>query len=430
MRPGSLRWKVAALIALACIAVVGVVGLLVHGRTLDRSMLDQGGRALDWAEEVTKQYHEGIPSGGPDMWSKWIRSADELPSALRAELASESPTTWYDGEGHDDMRGEQRWMWAVQWIDKKKGLVAVAQMDMSADIARLRALDRAMLRAALIALAVVVPVSVALAEPVNRRLRRVAVTARRIADGDLDARITPKGKDDRRGWAGRDEITDISTAVDSMAASLQYRLLAEQRFTADVAHDLRTPLMGLVAAAELLEEGEATELVRDRVRVLRSLVEDLLEISRLDSGAEAADRVRVPLAELAEQSVARLGVEAWVLASGDPVAETDPRRLDRILANLVLNAQRHGGSPVEITVRDHAIEVRDRGPGFPPEILADGPRRFRTGAAERGHGHGLGLTIALGQAGVIGADLTLANAPGGGAVATLRLPRQAAGSPG
>ncbi|MFG1972248.1 sensor histidine kinase [Nonomuraea fuscirosea] len=317
----------------------------------------------------------------------------------------------------------------------------------------------------------VVPLSALLAEPANRRLRRVADTARRIAAGDLDARVATAKQDkperrngiaaqrdpghpdeitaqrdpahqheitvtrdpDRQGGIAakkgrgrRDEIADIAVAVDSMAASLQHRLLAEQRFTADVAHDLRTPLMGLVAAVELLEEGEATELVRDRVRLLRSLVEDLLEVSRLDAGAEVADRVRVPLAELARQSAARVGVEARVQTpdGGEPVAETDPRRLDRIVANLVLNARRHGEPPVLITVRDHLVEIRDHGPGYPPELLAEGPRRFRTGAAERGRGHGLGLTIALGQAGVIGAELTLANAEEGGALATLRLPRR------
>lgn len=61
-------------------------------------------------------------------------------------------------------------------------------------------------------------------------------------------------------------------------------------------------------------------------------------------------------------------------------------------------------------------------PGLPHELLADGPSRFRTGASERGRGHGLGLTIALGQAQVIGASLSFANAPDGGAVVTLRLP--------
>ncbi|MFG2006459.1 sensor histidine kinase [Spirillospora sp. NPDC048911] len=415
MMLGSLRWKVAALIALACCAVVAVVGLLVHRTTLDRTMRLGEGRALESVAQVAEQSRAGTPPTKPVPWTESVLSPDQLPAPLRARLAAESPATWYD-----DRRSEELWMWGAQPVDG--GLVAAVKIDMSSDLRGLRALDRAMLRAALIALAVVLPVSVGVAELANRRLRRVAATARRITDGDLDARVAarPGGRSGRRP-GGRDEIAEISAAVDSMAASLQHRLLAEQRFTADVAHDLRTPLMGLVTAVDLLAEGEATELVRDRVRVLRSLVEDLLEVSRLDAGAEVAERVRVPLAEVAEESAARVGVKARVVASGDPVAETDPRRLDRILANLVLNADRHGASPVEITVRDQVIEVRDRGPGFPPELLADGPRRFRTGAAERGNGHGLGLTIALGQAQVIGAELTLTNAPDGGAVATLRL---------
>ncbi|MER5325229.1 histidine kinase dimerization/phospho-acceptor domain-containing protein [Streptosporangium roseum] len=72
-----------------------------------------------------------------------------------------------------------------------------------------------------------------------------------------------------------------------MAGSLQRWLLNEQRFTADVAHELRTPVMGLMTSAELLPDGEVTDLVRDRVRVrvLRTLVECLLEISRLDAAA-------------------------------------------------------------------------------------------------------------------------------------------------
>ncbi|MEV4096209.1 sensor histidine kinase [Streptosporangium saharense] len=410
MRPGSLRWKVAALITLACCAVTAVVGVLVHRMTVDRSMTLGEGRALEAVEKVVESYRVNAPVEEFTPWTEQIRRFEELPEPLRVRLTGEEAVTWYD-----DGKPEQPWMWAAQRVGG--GLVATSAMEMGTDLLRLRALDRAMVKAALTALAVVVPVSVGLAELANRRLRRVAVTARRIADGDLDARVAAP---DRR--IGRDEIADISAAVDSMAANLQYRLLAEQRFTADVAHDLRTPLMGLVAAAGLLDEGEAADLVRDRVGVLRSLVEDLLEVSRLDAGAEVAERVRVPLAELAERSAARVGVEARVVVSGNAVAETDPRRLDRILANLVLNADRHGGRPVEITVGDHVVEVRDHGPGFPAELLADGPRRFRTGAAERGRGHGLGLTIALGQAHVIGAVLTLANAPEGGAVATLRLP--------
>ncbi|MER7208898.1 HAMP domain-containing sensor histidine kinase [Streptosporangium sp. NPDC000239] len=409
MKP-SLRWKVAALITLACCAVTAVVGVLVHRTTLDRTMGQAKERAVESVHKAVEGYRANAPAEDPAAWIGRIGRLGELPDSLRALLTGDEAVAWYD-----DGRPTRPWMWAAQRIDGD--LVAFSRLEMGSERVRLHALDRAMVQAALIALAVVVPVSVGLAELTNRRLRRVAATARRIADGDLDARVSAPGR-----GLGRDEIADISVAVDSMAASLQYRLLAEQRFTADVAHDLRTPLMGLVTVAGLLDEGEAADLVRDRVGVLRSLVEDLLEVSRLDAGAEVAERVRVPLAELARRSAARVGVEVAVTVLGDPVAETDPRRLDRILANLVLNAHRHGGPPVEITVGDNVVEVRDHGPGFPPELLADGPKRFRTGAAERGRGHGLGLTIALGQAHVIGAGLTLANAPEGGAVATLRLP--------
>ncbi|MEV4399493.1 HAMP domain-containing sensor histidine kinase [Nonomuraea sp. NPDC049607] len=397
MNPASLRWKIAALVTLAATVVAAVVGLLVHRATWQQA-LDMGQARAEVALDET------LASGSAED----VVPVDELPDELAGLLRPGRRVVWY-GLDHRD----EPWVWAVQPYGGDGAEVVSVQISMGSDVRGLQALDRNMAKAGLLALAGVVPVSMLAAELPNRRLRRVARTARRIAGGDLAART---------GARGRDEIARISAAVDSMAASLQHRLLAEQRFTADVAHDLRTPLMGLVAVVELLDEGEVTDLVRDRVRVLRTLVEDLLEVSRLDAGAEVAERVRVPLAALAGESAARVGVEARVLADGEPVAGTDPRRLDRILANLVLNAHRHGAAPVEITVGDRVIEVRDRGPGFPPELLADGPRRFRTGAAERGRGHGLGLTIALGQARVIGAELTLANAPDGGAVAVVRLP--------
>lgn len=75
-----------------------------------------------------------------------------------------------------------------------------------------------------------------------------------------------------------------------------------------------------------------------------------------------------------------------------------------------------------MTVDGATVVVRDHGPGFPAELLAHGPQRFRTGAAERGRGHGLGLTVALGQARVIEARLEFTHAPDGGAMATLRQP--------
>lgn len=90
--------------------------------------------------------------------------------------------------------------------------------------------------------------------------------------------------------------------------------------------------------------------------------------------------------------------------------------------NLLQNAERHGAPPVVVTVDGATIRVRDHGPGFPPEILAEGPSRFRTADPNRSDGHGLGLTIALAQARVLSAELTLENATDGGAEVVVVLP--------
>jgi signal transduction histidine kinase len=399
----SLRWKIAALVAMACCSVALAVGMLVHQSTLDRSMsLNRAQAVEELASAADRQERTGSLDGSAAVDPETIP-----PALLRQVRSTGRVSTWYN-----DRQPDIPWMWAARYAH---GEVLAVRVDVGNDLRSRRALDRHIWMASLAALAVAVPLAALAAELPNRRLRRVARTARRIADGDLDAR-TAAG--DRSG----DKITEISATVDSMADTLRHRLLSEQRFTADVAHELRTPLMGLVTSTELLPESEATELVRDRVRVLRVLVEDLLEISRLDAGVERADVRPVALSEVVEESLARTGLQARLTVTGAPVAETDPRRLDRVIANLVGNAHRHGRAPVEVTVDEATIVVRDHGRGFPDAVLTGGPQRFRTGAAERGRGHGLGLTIALGQARVIGASLTFSNATDGGATATLRLP--------
>ncbi|MEU4104487.1 ATP-binding protein, partial [Streptomyces tanashiensis] len=142
---------------------------------------------------------------------------------------------------------------------------------------------------------------------------------------------------------------------------------------------------------------------------------------RLDAGVERARTDAVPLGELVADVVHRTGTQTLVTTRDAQVVETDPRRVERIVVNLVTNAHRHGALPVEVTVTGTRIVVRDHGPGMPATLLDEGPQRFRTENSARGRGHGLGLTIALGQAGVLGARLTFANAPGGGATVTLDL---------
>lgn len=234
----------------------------------------------------------------------------------------------------------------------------------------------------------------------------------------------------------RDETDDLARAVDAMAAALQQRLEAERRVTADIAHELRTPVTGLLTAAELLPPGRPTELVRDRAQAMRVLVEDVLEVARLDSASERAELQEIALGEFVARRVSTLMPDATVRIVADEIVATDPRRLERILGNLLANAARYGKPPLEVDVEGRVVRVRDHGPGFPEALLREGPSRFRTGSTDRaGVGHGLGLTIAAGQARVLGARLTFRNvaAPGGveragasaGAVAVLWLPEHA-----
>ncbi|MFI2351618.1 ATP-binding protein [Streptomyces sp. NPDC019443] len=410
-----LRWRIAALVAVAICAVVAAVGLLVHHASRDRELTQAREAARTTLDRAAVTYaRSGTVQGtGASL------DAPGVPAGLRDLAARGHQGTEYatDPDGPA--------MWAAR---PAGGQVLSVRIDMTTTLRDISALDTSIAWAGALTTAAVLPLGVLSAGRMSRRLRSAAGTARRIAGGDLDARIEAAPRP-------RDEIAEISAAVDTMAAALQQRLRSEQRFTADVAHELRTPLMGLVTAAELLPEGEAAGYVRNRVRVLAALVEDLLEISRLDAGAEEAELSPSHLGHLVEDITARTGLsiqlvvknaQDWADREEGKRGEvwTDSRRLERILANLIVNAHRHGRAPVTVTVAgdDRTVTVRDHGTGYPDSVLRDGPQRFRTGARERGTGHGLGLTIAIGQAQVIGAALEFANAPDGGAQATLRLP--------
>lgn len=402
----SLRGKIAALAALTACLVAAAVGVLVHLWTAQDIRDRAEGQAVNAVYSAMDVYRRtGTLPDGAEL------DPPDLPAALR------HPS---DGERHAayDPRVEGNVgpsVWAAQRTGGPGSPVLAFRINTGPERYALRRLDVTMAVASLVALGLATPLAVYGAGLVARRLRQVSETAGRISAGDLDARTGPT--------SGHDEVAEIAATVDLMADSLGRRLRTERRFTADVAHELRTPVGGLLAAADLLPPGETEDLIRARVRDLRGLVEDLLEISRLDAGAEQPLRTRVPLGAVVAEAVARTGLDTEVdVAEPAATVETDPRRLERIVGNLVGNAHRHGAGPVLVRVEGRTVVVRDHGPGFPDDLLLHGPRRFHTGAEERGSGHGLGLTIALGQARLLGAELRLGNAPDGGAVATLLLP--------
>ncbi|MEU8976712.1 HAMP domain-containing sensor histidine kinase [Streptomyces monashensis] len=394
----GLRTKTALVIAAIAAIVAALIGLLVHHRT-------DGQQRGDAAQAADTQLVQALADRAAGIGSDALINPPDLPAPLHATITRRPVRATYL-QAHKDHKGP------VMWAASRSGGDILAVRRSYAPQARaLKTLDHELLGAGAAAVALGCGLGIAAAATAGRRIGASAQTAQRIADGDLTARVEPRGKD---------EIAQMGNAVNTMADALNARLEAERRVTADIAHELRTPVAGLVTAVDLLPPGRPTELVRGGVDQLRRLVEDVLEVARLDvPGIERAQREKVRLGELAHRAVAAACAQTEVRVHRDEVVETDPRRVERMLANLVTNAHRHGAQPVTLEVDGTVVRVSDNGPGFPSDLLAEGPQRFRTGARERGTGIGLGLTIVMGQAHVLGAQVTYENLPEGGARVTL-----------
>jgi two-component system, OmpR family, sensor histidine kinase MtrB len=270
-----------------------------------------------------------------------------------------------------------------------------------------------------------------LARRTLRPVDRASKAARSLAEGLLETRLPVEGRDEFGVWA--QSFNEMAGALEAKIADLSAAQARERRFTADVAHELRTPLTALVGEASLLAEHldhmpadsrRPAELLIADVARLRRLVDDLLEISRLDAGAESVHAEQVDLRSLVGATVEARGWNGRVRLDGDGLSLTsDPRRLERIVGNLVDN----GGKEVAIRIgRDGeaaAVEISDDGPGIPPEHLPHIFERFyKADEARSGGGTGLGLAIARENARLLGGEIDVSSVPGEGTRFTLRLP--------
>jgi signal transduction histidine kinase len=233
---------------------------------------------------------------------------------------------------------------------------------------------------------------------------RLRATARR-------ARSAGRDRESPVYVGGDDEVADLARAIDEMASALTARHATERAFSADVAHELRTPLTALVSAVELLPEGPDTARVRGQVSRLRTMVEDLLELARLEGARPPETITEVDLGAEVSDALAELpGAPRVTYVENDrAVVRAEPAAIRRIVANLVANAHRHGAEPVRVEVRGAVLTVSDSGPGFPQEILSHGPRRFHRFGTKSGSG--LGLTLTLRLADHVGAAVELRNTP-------------------
>jgi two-component system sensor histidine kinase MtrB len=292
------------------------------------------------------------------------------------------------------------------------------------------------LLAALVTRLVVTPVRVA------------ARTAQRLSAGLLDQRMAVNGEDD---------LALLAASFNQMATNLQRQIVRleemsrlQRRFTSDVSHELRTPLTTVRMAADLIfaerDEFEpavarSAELLQAELDRFESLLTDLLEISRFDAGFAVLDAEPTDLVPVVNRVVDRLdglatraGVALRVhLPDGPVIAEVDPRRVERILRNLVGNAVEHGErQPVDIVLHADtstvAITVRDRGVGLKPgeeKLVFNRFWRADPSRARQTGGTGLGLSISLEDARLHGGWLEAWGAPGQGAQFRLTLPARA-----
>ncbi|KQY48243.1 histidine kinase [Cellulomonas sp. Root137] len=279
-------------------------------------------------------------------------------------------------------------------------------------------------------------------------VRRAAQVAERLADGHLSERMPEKGED---------EMATLARSFNEMADSLQDQIhrmeelsTLQRRFVSDVSHELRTPLTTIRMAGEVIHASRedfdpaakrSAELLQTQLDRFEDLLADLLEISRFDAGAAVLDAegrdvrdVVITAVDHAAPLADRRG--AWlhvVVPEERCVADIDPRRVERILRNLLVNAVEHAeGSTVEVTVGADAhavaITVRDRGVGMTPDEAAHVFDRFWRADPARARttgGTGLGLAISLEDAHLHGGWLEAWGRPGRGASFRLTLPRRA-----
>ncbi|MDY0982366.1 MtrAB system histidine kinase MtrB [Microbacterium sp. CFBP9023] len=295
--------------------------------------------------------------------------------------------------------------------------------------------------------AIVAAISFIVLRTVSTPIVEAAETSARLASGDLGVRIDVHGED---------EIATLGRSFNAMADSIESQIkelgelsLVQQRFVSDVSHELRTPLTTIRLAADMLNDqreefdpttARTTELLHTQVQRFETLLSDLLEISRYDAGSVQLELEATSLAHLAEDIIEQMrpladdrGSELRLVAPGgySPV-DMDPRRVRRVLRNLIGNAIEHGeGRPIVVTVdsNQHAVAagVRDFGLGMDP---ADAERvfdRFWRADPSRQRtlgGTGLGLSIALGDATLHGGSLAVWSELGVGTNFVLTLPRR------
>jgi two-component system sensor histidine kinase MtrB len=256
-------------------------------------------------------------------------------------------------------------------------------------------------------------------------LNRVAAD---VAAGQLSARLDADGDPD---------LEELAGSFNRTVADLQRHVVADARFAVDVSHELRTPMTTMLNSMQVIQNRreqlpesvrEPVDLLADELERFRALVVDLLEISRHDAGDQVV-RETVRVGDLVSRAAD--AAAGRVVTSVDPAVvtltmEVDKRRLERVVANLVGNAETHGGGCTAVRVEPGAtglrVVVEDAGPGIPAARRARVFERFARGGSHERTGVGLGLAIVQRHVALHEGQVLVEERPGGGARFVVELP--------
>jgi two-component system, OmpR family, sensor histidine kinase ChvG len=321
------------------------------------------------------------------------------------------------------------------------GLGVVHLMDNAEDVSRILRTERLTSFWLLLSVSgLTMGLSLYLARTIVRPLRMLAIAAHRVRLGRSREVVVPRLPD------RKDEIGALARAISDMSTALRRQIDATEAFAADVAHELKNPLASLRSAVEVLERVEQPELrarllgvINDDVGRIDRLISDIADASRLDAELSRTGFQRIDLLPLCDGLVAAYGVSvpargvrvAHAGARVPAVIEGDASRLAQVLRNLIDNAISFSpdGGAVELALARAGdqveISVRDSGPGVPAANRGDIFKRFyseRPAGEDFGRHSGLGLSIAGAIVAAHGGQISVDEAPGGGALFRVLLP--------
>ncbi|WP_419184353.1 ATP-binding protein [Streptomyces coelicoflavus] len=402
--------------------------------------VSRGGRSQPW--RVLVAYREADATSAPGD------SFGELSPAMRESVRSRRATVFQrvSRDGHSSLVVGMPVTFVGQYGTERRasGLEVYLTVPQQEEQGYVDALVTAIERATVPALVLAVLIALLAARGVLRPVRALRRATRSIAEGRLDTRLAVQGSDELADLSRT--FNETAAALEGSVAELRRMEAGARRFAADVSHELRTPLAAMSAVTDVLDEdaagldddtATAVRLISTETTKLAALVDDLMEISRFDAGAEALHLDEIDLAESLRRTLASRGwqdtVETALPGPGELRGRVDPRRLDVIVANLVANALRHGAPPVRLELRGQddpragrqaVVTVRDGGDGIPERVLPHVFDRFykSADARARSEGSGLGLAIATENVRLHGGTVRAANHLEGGAVFTVALP--------